>query len=446
MGSVQGVEAEGAAHVAGLHVLLVGDRPEEQTRLSGLLRGVGVRVTAAASAEEALDSFRRVRPEVVVSDLSASARSNRALARALRTLSPERGDQTPTIVITERAGQAPGVDGVIKVSSEDLEERLFEILARVASQLTRARELAEKLDAKKRAHLKLREKLQAQAERINASRARTEAFAQRLRAGSRAAAERDVTAHTASPVAAPKVSEAAASAAGHEAAANLLLAMLPNEERSRIAPHLEPVRLEARETVYDMGAVMRHAYFPVSSVVSSVRILESGKTVGVASVGRDGLVGLPLALASNRTSAWARVQIAGAALKIEAQQLRRALDECPRLRRLVLRYAYAQMEELSQLVACHRLHRLEGQLSRWLLGASDRLGSRELPLTQEAIAFELGTRRSSVSVAAEALQRAGIIEYSRGCLRIRDRGGLEAAACECYRIVREVYDLVAHGA
>ncbi len=222
---------------------------------------------------------------------------------------------------------------------------------------------------------------------------------------------------------------------------NRILAALPHDELSSIARHLESVHLEKGEVVYITGDRIRYAYFPVGGLFSLLSTTETGSTVEIAMVGNEGLVGLPVILKNGTTPYEVTVQIATDAFKIKAEALEEEFHKGKTLQDLVLRYLNLLMAQVSQLTLCHRFHRLEMALSRWLLTAQDRVNSDSLNLTQEVIAQALGVPRTGVTMAAGTLQRAGLIRYSRGKIVILDRHKLQGNSCECYRII---YDQINH--
>jgi CheY-like chemotaxis protein len=435
--------------LSGLRVLCVDALTEEREHFSRLLKQGGAQVTTVVSAREAMRVFERIRPEVVVSQLRLPDEDGYAFMRAIRALPLERGGQTPAIAVAERATQrdrtralAAGYNALL---GKPVELRdLVGAFQGIVRQVEETRKLRQALLSRREEQRDLRERLRVKRANLKAQSARRDAARERR---DRAWVSEIAAAGTSGFPDTPAAWGFGADIAAHDLGAspggarkNRLLAALPLHERQRIAPHLERIHLDGQQTVYDSCEPLRHAFFPIDCVTSSIRMLETGKTVAVATVGSDGMLGLPIVLGSRNASSWTRVLIAGDALRISAPALRSLLGNCDSLRQLLLQYTHAQMEEISQVAACNRLHQLEGQLCQWLLTVSDRLGSNELLLTQEAIAFDLGTRRSSVSVAAEGLRKAGSIDYARGRITIVDRGGLEAASCECYHLIRERFD------
>ncbi|MBE9167304.1 Crp/Fnr family transcriptional regulator [Pleurocapsales cyanobacterium LEGE 06147] len=221
--------------------------------------------------------------------------------------------------------------------------------------------------------------------------------------------------------------------------ANQLLAALPESEYASLVPHLETVSLRTGQILYQPYELIEFVYFPNRAIVSLVAIMEDGATTEVGLVGKEGMVGLPVILGSNCSSRRAIVQIGNGAVMLNADILKREFDRGGELRRLLLLYTQGLLTQVSQTAACNRQHVIEERLARWLLSVQDRVEQDEFLLTQEMIAYMLGVRRSGITVAANILQRAGIISYSRGRIHIRDRQALEATACECYRLVNQEF-------
>lgn len=221
---------------------------------------------------------------------------------------------------------------------------------------------------------------------------------------------------------------------------NHLLAALPEVDYQRIAPHFREVNLALAQVLYEPGDPVTIVYFPNQSMVSLVQVMENGATVEAGIVGNDGMIGYGVYLGGQRDSSRAIVQIAGTAIALDATRLKAEFDRGEALQKLLLRYTQALLAQVSQTAACNRFHPTEERLARWLLQSQDFARSPTLNLTQDFLANMLGTRRASVTIAAGTLQKAGLIEYSRGTIEILDRDALEAAACECYGIVRTEYD------
>jgi len=214
---------------------------------------------------------------------------------------------------------------------------------------------------------------------------------------------------------------------------NAILAGLPGKERALLLAKSEFVDLPARTILSEMSGVIDFCYFLQSGVVSIIQVMSDGKSVEVGLTGREGFVGLPLIVGYTTSPTRAIVQIAATADKISAQDLKKILGNCPKLKESLQRYSHELSVQAIQIAACNRLHEVDERLARWLLMSQDRVGNSTFLLTQEFISHMLGTRRASVTVAAGILQKAGLITYSRGQVTIKDRTGLEDAACECYQ-------------
>jgi CRP-like cAMP-binding protein len=221
---------------------------------------------------------------------------------------------------------------------------------------------------------------------------------------------------------------------------NQLLSALPPEEYERFLPQLEPVDLTFKQIIYTPNQPIEYVYFPNRGIVSLVNLTENGGTVEAATVGNEGMVGIPILLGTDRMIGQAMVQVAGDALRMRADAFRHQVTPGSPLYNLLLRYTQALIDLISQSVACNCLHSVEKRCCRWLLLCQDRVQSNEFHLTQEFLSQMLGVRRASVSVVAAILQKAGLIRYSRGKITICDRPGLEAASCECYQIVKNEFD------
>jgi CRP-like cAMP-binding protein len=225
-------------------------------------------------------------------------------------------------------------------------------------------------------------------------------------------------------------------------AGNRLLAALPADDYARLLPHLETISLPFKQILHAPDAPIAHVYFPTEGVVSLVHFSAEGTAVEVATIGNEGMVGLPVFLGAESAPGQALAQVPGAALRMPAAVFRRAVPPGSPLHTLLQRYTHALMVQMAQGVACNRLHPIAARAARWLLQTRDRVRTDAFPLTQEFLAEMLGTRRAAVSQAAGQLQRAGLITYTRGVITIRDRTRLEEAACACYGIIRTAYDRV----
>jgi CRP-like cAMP-binding protein len=221
---------------------------------------------------------------------------------------------------------------------------------------------------------------------------------------------------------------------------NGLLAALPREDYELILPHLEHVSFKLGEVVYEPGREMEHIFFPTTAIISMLYTMENGSSAEMGMAGHEGLVGVALFMGGNTMPNRAVAQRAGGAVRMEAKVLQDEFARGGAFQRLLLRYTQALLTQVSQTAVCNRLHAIEQQLCRWLLLSHDRLDSDELVMTQELIAKMLGVRREGVTAAAGRLQEQGLISYVRGRIRILDRRGLEAAVCECYKVVKDEYD------
>lgn len=221
---------------------------------------------------------------------------------------------------------------------------------------------------------------------------------------------------------------------------NGLLSALPAEEYQRLINNLQPIALSLGELVYDSGGHLGYIYFPTTAVISLLYTMRDGSTAEMGLVGNDGVVGVALFLGGDTTPNRAIAQIGGGALRLKAAMLQSEFARGGALQQLLLRYTQALITQISQTAVCNRLHSVEKRLCRWLLLSHDRVVSDELTMTQEFLSHMLGGRRESVTVAAGRLQDMGLINYSRGHIRILDRKGLEASVCECYRIVKDEFD------
>jgi CRP-like cAMP-binding protein len=222
--------------------------------------------------------------------------------------------------------------------------------------------------------------------------------------------------------------------------ANRLLATLSPQDARLLMPHVELVDCEHRTILMDAGERIARVYFPHSAVICLVAVMRESGIAETATIGPEGLVGLEVLLGGERATSRTLVQVPGVASVIPARMLRKAMEESPSLRALLLRYVGAFLVQVSQSVACNSLHKVEERCCRWLLMAHDRVGRDSFPLTQEFMADLLGVHRPTVTIVARTLQAAGLIRYSRGVITIVDRRGLEQSACECYGIVRQAFE------
>jgi CRP-like cAMP-binding protein len=216
---------------------------------------------------------------------------------------------------------------------------------------------------------------------------------------------------------------------------NQILLNLPAREREVLFPKLELVRLKAHQVLHEPGDTLKSAYFVNTGLVSVLSVFPDGKSVEVGLVGKEGFVGLPLVAGFRTAPTRAITQIEGSAFRIDGNTLVGILRECTKLERALQQFSQIMAMQVTQIAACNRLHEVNERLARWLLMSADRVADHSLALTHELLSQMLGTRRSSVTVAAGMFQKAGIITHTRGDVKIIDRQKLEEIACECYRLM-----------
>jgi len=221
---------------------------------------------------------------------------------------------------------------------------------------------------------------------------------------------------------------------------NQLLAQLPHSVQQSWFPQLELVDMPLGAVLYEAGAALGHVYFPVTSIVSLLYLMENGASAEIAVVGKEGILGVSLFMGGNTTPSRGVVQSAGKGFRLPAQVMQNEFNIGGQVLHLLLRYTQALITQMSQTAVCNRHHSLDQQLCRWLLLSLDRLQGNELVMTQELIANMLGVRRESVAGNALQLQKAGLIRYVRGRITVLDRKGLERRSCECYAVVKKEYD------
>ena len=227
---------------------------------------------------------------------------------------------------------------------------------------------------------------------------------------------------------------------GHDPRGNHLLAALPEAEWARVSEHLVLVDMPLGKVVYESGQQLSRAYFPTTSIVSLLYVMEDGASAEISIVGNEGLVGIALFMGGETTPSRAVVQSAGWAYRLDARVLKDEFGRAGPVQRLFLRYTQALITQMAQTAVCNRHHSIDQQLCRWLLLSMDRLPSNELKMTQELIANMLGVRRAGVTEAAMKLQDAGLIRYSHGHIEVLDRPALEQRVCECYGVVKRESD------
>ena len=226
----------------------------------------------------------------------------------------------------------------------------------------------------------------------------------------------------------------------HSPRQNHLLAALSAEDYQHLLPDLELIPMPLGWAVYESGGRLNYLYFPTTSIVSLLYVMESGASAEIAITGNDGLVGISLFMGGESTPSRAVVQSAGNGYRLKANVMKKEFALGGELQHLALRYTQALLTQMAQTAVCNRHHALEQQLCRWLLLSLDRLPGNELLMTQELIANMLGVRREGVTEAAGKLQAAGLIQYSRGKITVLDRPKLEQRVCECYGVVKKEFD------
>jgi CRP-like cAMP-binding protein len=222
--------------------------------------------------------------------------------------------------------------------------------------------------------------------------------------------------------------------------ANRLLAALPVKEYQRLLPELEQVTMPFAEVLYEPGERIRHVYFPNDSIVSLLAEVADRSTLEVSIVGNEGVAGISVFMGVDSSRHRAIVQGFGTAMRLRASVLRKESERTGALHRLLHLYVHSLLTQVSQSAACNRFHVVDARLARWLLMTGDRLGANEFRLTQDFISNMLGVRREGVNKAAGVLQKAELINYSRGRIKILDRAGLEEVSCECYGIIKDESD------
>jgi CRP-like cAMP-binding protein len=226
----------------------------------------------------------------------------------------------------------------------------------------------------------------------------------------------------------------------HSPKQNHLLDALPAADYARLLPHLELIPMPLGWAVYEAGGQMRYLYFPTTSIVSLLYVLENGASAEIAITGNEGLVGISLFMGGESTPSRAVVQSKGNGYRLRASVLKTEFALGGSLQYLSLRYTQALITQMAQTAVCNRHHTLDQQLCRWLLLSLDRLPGNELLMTQELISNMLGVRREGVTAAAGKLQADGLVKYSRGHIVVLDRPKLEKRVCECYAVVKKEFD------
>lgn len=221
---------------------------------------------------------------------------------------------------------------------------------------------------------------------------------------------------------------------------NSLLAALPDKQYRQLLAGLDPVTLTFGDVLYEPGQTISHVYFPGDSLVSLLTLADGHLALEVGLIGREGMVGISLVLGHEASPVRALVQGTGTALRMTSARFHKFFRRSPPLQQELYRYTHALMTQISQTAACNRFHVVEMRLARWLLMTLDRVKSNQFCMTHEFLGHMLGVRRVGVTRAAQALQKRNLIDYSRGNITVLDRRGLEAAACPCYEIVKDMHD------
>lgn len=218
----------------------------------------------------------------------------------------------------------------------------------------------------------------------------------------------------------------------NRAGENKLLLALTEQKRKGVLAHLEFVDLPVKTVLNEIAEPIKFGYFVTSGLASILSVMLDGKSIEVGLIGKEGFVGFPLVAGLSTSPTRVIMQVAGGGFRMRAGDLGKILADCPPLRAALLRHSQELTMQATQVAACNRVHGIEQRLARWLLMSQDRLGGDIVPLTQDFLAHMLGTRRATVTVAAGILQKAGLITYSRGVVKVKQRSMLEDACCECY--------------
>jgi CRP-like cAMP-binding protein len=220
---------------------------------------------------------------------------------------------------------------------------------------------------------------------------------------------------------------------------NRVLASLPERDQDRLIPQLEILTLFAKETVYESAEEMNYVYFPLDCIVVLISSVDAKATVEVGLIGSEGMVGATILMGAKQSSSQALILVEGKALRLPAAVLKKEAKRSSRMREVILAYANALLAQSAQLAACHRYHTPKERLARLLLMIQDRLKPSELRVTQDFLAQLLGTRRATVTQAANQLEESGLIQSVRGRIRFLDRKGLESQSCSCYATIAQQY-------
>lgn len=220
---------------------------------------------------------------------------------------------------------------------------------------------------------------------------------------------------------------------------NRLLAALPDRDRTRLLPQLEILTLFAKEKLYESGEELHYIYFPLDCILVLISSVDEKATVEVGLIGNEGMAGAQILMGAKHSNSEALILTEGKALRLPAPVLKKEAKRSSRIREVMLNYANALLAQSAQLAACHRYHTPKARLARLLLMIDDRVTGSELRITQDLLAHLLGTRRATVTQAANQLQDEGLIQSVRGRIRFLDRKGLEQASCSCYAIIVQQY-------
>ena len=227
---------------------------------------------------------------------------------------------------------------------------------------------------------------------------------------------------------------------GSRSIQNHILLALPRSLRTALLAKSQFIELPTPYVLNEVGAPIQHAYFLESGLSSILNVLQNGKSVEVGLTGKEGFVGVPLIAGFKTSPTRVIMQVGGTAFRIAAKDIKVFLKDYPALDRSLQRYSQEIALQAAQTAVCNRVHEIDQRLARWLLMSQDRIDNELVPLTQEFLAHMLGTRRASVTVAAGMFQKAGLISYVRGQLKIEDRARLESTVCECYGTLKQRLD------
>src|SRR5271155_3761992 len=220
---------------------------------------------------------------------------------------------------------------------------------------------------------------------------------------------------------------------------NRLLGALPRKEYQKLLPVLEPVKLAFGEILYESHAQIRHVYFPVDCFVSMLTTVDAGRAAEVGLIGSEGMIGVPMALGVAVSPFRAVVQGGGTAMRLKTVDFRRNFSNSAALKREVFLFTHLLMIQIAQTAACNRFHVVTQRMARWMLMTRDRVNSNEFRITQKFLALMLGVSRPGVTLAMCSLRERNLIVYRRGAITILDQAGLVAAACGCYKTVKDAY-------